>query len=58
MRTHVILLVFNITDETSLDNTRFWMETYARDFDLNVPILLIANKCDLLREDELEKTLI
>lgn len=34
------------------------METYAKEFDLDVPILLMANKCDLLHEDELEKTLI
>lgn len=56
--TRAILLAFDITNEQSLDNTRFWMGEYARQGDLNVPILLIANKCDLLSEDELEKTLL
>ena len=59
MKTNAILLVFDITNETSLDNTRFWMELYAsRRFSLGVAILLIATKCDLLREDELEKKLV
>ena len=52
------LIVFDINEEKTLDNARKWLEQFSMICDLGVPKLLLANKCDKMQPDELERTLL
>lgn len=51
------IIVFDINEEKTLDNARKWLEQFSQVCSMEVPKLLLANKCDMLRPEELEKTL-
>ena len=53
-----VLIVFDINEEKTLDNARHWLEQFSRHCNSDGPKLLLANKCDLLHAEELERTLL
>ena len=42
-----ILLVYDITDETTFDSVRSWMNQIQMHADVGVSTILVGNKCDL-----------
>lgn len=43
---HGILLVYDVTDRETFENTRHWMQQISQHADSNVEVLLVGNKCD------------
>jgi small GTP-binding protein len=55
---HGILLVFDVTDRASFEQTQAWMNSIGEHFSDPVSVILVGNKCDLDRVvavDEAEK---
>jgi small GTP-binding protein len=46
-----IMLVFDITDQSSLDNMEYWIKNIKSHASDSVHVALIGNKCDLLPEN-------
>lgn len=46
------LLVFDLTDRDSWDSLKYWMDTLRENADENIQIALVANKCDLVEENQ------
>lgn len=51
------IIVFDVNEEKTLDNVRKWLEQFSESCSMEVPKILLANKCDKLRPAELKKTL-
>ncbi|CAM1312403.1 RAB37 (predicted) [Pycnogonum litorale] len=52
---HALLLLYDVTNKTSFDNTRAWLgeiHEYAQD---DVVIMLLGNKCDMVPERQVKK---
>jgi Ras-related protein Rab-1A len=45
-----IIVVYDITNKTSFDNVKHWLEEIERCADKNVKVLLVGNKWDLITE--------
>jgi small GTP-binding protein len=50
---HAACIVFDLTDERSLDDLTFWMEELSQRCGMDMPKLLLANKCDMLAPADL-----
>lgn len=44
---HAVLLVFDLTDQVSFNNTKLWMNEYERDHSNTVNYILVGNKSDV-----------
>lgn len=53
----VACVVFDLTDEDSLDEAKNWMEELAQRCSYKLPKLLLGNKCDILTPSDLNQTL-
>lgn len=53
----VACVVFDLTDEDSLDDAKKWMEELTQRCSYDLPKLLLGNKCDLLSPADLNETL-
>ena len=50
---HLCIIVYDITDKNSFDRVEFWRERFMEhaDLDEEIPMLLLANKCDLVESE-------
>ncbi len=46
------LLVFDLVDKESFDQLGYWLNCLREHADPNIIIALVANKCDIVQEDE------
>jgi len=46
------LLVFDLTDRESFENLTYWLQCLREHAEEHIIIALVANKCDLVKEDE------
>lgn len=55
--THGIVLVFDLTNDVSLENSVKWIEEYRASayFNDKIPCILVGNKLDLEKVDDVEK---
>ena len=47
------VVVFDLTDESSLEEAKVWLRQIMLHCDCSIPLILLGNKADLFNQEEL-----